>query len=763
MANKWAARGRKFCSMKYLSILFSVAVAALPWSARADDRAGDEKPLVLDPLEVRDAQLPVKTDRTVFKLPMSLHETPRSVTVIEADRIREQNFQTLENTFRYVPGIFSYGANEDSYRFYARGFNMGPDETKVDGFPGGIVDKTFSGSLFGIERIVYLRGPAGLQYGAAAAPGGVINLITKRPLERAATKLDLRYASYVAPGLTFGTHRSLEAELDSTGPLTTDGRVLYRLLLDVENAGFYNDGIDDHNRAGQISVTWKMDPEGRFTFTPLYRYQDLYFAWGRTLAISPSTSLATNDGATGPVHTGDLSPLHVNLGGGGRPMLQRMAGADWKAAFTPSWQATVSYRYFATDRDNDEFVPQAATLTRTNPADPLSWVIARRQLVSQIDGRNQNLDVQTTFECEPAGGVKNLTQLGLNARWFRTVASRAAATQPNQSPINIYTGIPVTPLVDNHPVLIDSFLEDNFQWNAYVQNQTSLHEKWVVTLGLGYGQQSFDRTYPATLTPPANLAALLSTRKGRVVPNAGVVYHWTAALALYASFSSSYQPADRSLENMAGEIGTFEPTVGKNYEVGLKYDRIERDLSVSVSLFDTKLDRVLVQSGVAELNPRGNRYFVQTGGGRRARGVELSGEYVFQGTHLTGTFAYLDARYFGEGRIPGARMEKTPRYSASLWARRDFGAERKWSAGVGLIWQDVRWSAARTTAAPDPLVLPAYSRVDALVAYRFNRNWNLSLNVENLTNELYFVGGATGALLETGGPRLLTARMGWSY
>lgn len=748
-----------------ISILsFSALSPALPGETALF--LADGQTFALSRYEVSDA--PVRpTDTTALKLPVTLHETPRSVTTLTAERIVEQDFQRLEDTFRYIPGVFTRSQDGDSYHFLARGFDMGPDETKIDGFSGLLAGGTFSPTLFGVEQVVYLRGPAGLQYGAAATPGGVINLITKKPLFTSDfTRLEARFGTYAGNGLALGDHGSALVSVDTNHLLRNDGSLAYRVTAQAQNQASYKNGILDRQRAFLASLTWKFGSDQRFSLTPLLEYQKQPFGAGRAVSISPSTSRSTSDGAVGPIRTDDLTPLELNYAAGTRILTHQLAGLDFSAGLTERWKAQAAYRYIRADSDANQFTPQTATLRQLDPANPASWVIDRRQSVSQTDRRNHAFDVQTTYEFEPVDGVKNLTQLGWNGRFYRTTASRSAATQRNQSPINITTGEALSPLVDDHPALVDSYLTDDFYWNVYAQNQTSLHERWVATLGVGYGQQHYDRSYPATLPPPANLEEILATRRGDVTPNAALVFNATRQLALYASYSTSYSPPPGEYEDAQGDTGGFQPTTGTNHEIGAKLDWPEHHAAATVSVFQTELDNVLVQSDVADLNPRGNRYYVQTGGGRRTRGVEFSAEIrPLAGWHVQATASYLDSRYRGEGRLPNTRTERTPPWAFSLYQRYDFtrGALKGFGFSAGLIWQDQRWSAARTAEAPDPLLLPAYTRVDLGLFYRLGAHWDFSLHAENALDERYFVNGTTGAALELGAPCSLSLRVGYRF
>jgi iron complex outermembrane receptor protein len=648
----------------------------------------------------------------------------------------------------------------------SRGFDMGPDETRVDGFTGTVISGSFSPSLFGIEQVVYLRGPAGLVYGSAPTPGGTINLITKKPRELPLTRVDVRVATYAGGGVEFGSHSSTSIELDSTGPLTRDGRVLYRVVTSAENNGFYTDGVQDRARNVLAALTWKFGRDSRFIVTPLVEYQYAPFAAQRAFVVSPATSQGTVDGKTGPIVTSDLSPLTRNFGAGGRSVTRRIAGVDTTAQLSPAWRVAASYRFFGIDQDVNAFAPQATSLVQRDRNDPRSWFISRRLSASQTDRRSHNFDLQTTFEAAPTESVKTLTQAGFNGRFYRTTASRSAATQPNQSPINIYTGETLSPLSDPKPALVDNFLNDDFYWNAYVQNQTSFRDRWVATVGLGYGEQYFDRDYPANLPVPANISQINATRRGDLTPNVALLFNATRSLAFYTSYSTSYSPAPGDNEDINGQTGNFSPTTGRNYEVGLKFDPPNLPGKFTVSVFQTELDNVLVQSDAMQLNSRGNRYYTQTGGGRRTQGVEFSSElHPLAGWRVNFTGSFLDSRYRGEGRLPDSRTERTPPWAFSVFQRYDFSRHsilRGFGASLGLVWQDSRWSVARTAAAPDPLLLPAYTRVDAGLYYRIAR-WDLSAHCENLLDQQYWVGGTTGTGLEPGAPRALSLRVGYRF
>ncbi|MEJ7709062.1 MAG: TonB-dependent receptor [Pyrinomonadaceae bacterium] len=163
-------------------------------------------------------------------------------------------------------------------------------------------------------------------------------------------------------------------------------------------------------------------------------------------------------------------------------------------------------------------------------------------------------------------------------------------------------------------------------------------------------------------------------------------------------------------------------------------------------------------------------------GPRRSRSAEVTLEaQPTQSWHLTGAVSYLDAIYTGEApasalataAIPGSRAEKSPRWSYNLWNRYDRaeGTLKGFGAGLGLTWQDERLggNGARTRIAPDPLLLPSFTRVDAALFYRLNDRVDFSLNFENMLNNLIFVSGTVGSGLEIAAPRTVSFRTGYRF
>ncbi|MEJ5369032.1 MAG: TonB-dependent receptor [Bryobacteraceae bacterium] len=724
---------------------------------------GARQELELKPAAVRQSIDVVATAdwaaEAVERIPGSLLETARSVSVIDATQLRERNFRNVHDLLFFVPGTAPNSMRTGGYHFYARGFRMGAEDTRVDGATGATLGGGYSASTFGVEQVVVLRGPAGLLYGPAGSPGGLINVITKKPQPVRATQLDFRGGLVPGQGLGIGDRPSGMFDFDSTGPVTQDGRLQYRALFTAENARYFTKDVLDRNRYARGSLLYRLDRNGMYTVMPLFQYGVMLRPAGGGLVISPSTSLSTNDGLTGPIFLGDLSPHSVNHSAGMHRYYSAQAGFDFRAIPTPNWTANLTYRWLRNDRHVNQWTPvvnnasQIALLTQQNE-------VLRQQSKSDNRNRHHNIDFNTSYEWR-GSRVRNLVQVGAFTRVVGVASTSLTGPAPAAAwPIHIYTGVQrLGGPTDLYPALRFNPWQLTTIWNGYMQNRTWLFDdRLVLTLGLGYGQSH-----------PGGQAV----QKGDLLPNYSALYRVHRQVAVYYSYSESFNPVDPTLEDALGRRNVFDPVRGYNHEAGVKLDMPSRRATATLNWFRTGIDNSLVQSGINDVNVNGVRYYIPAGT-RRGEGLELTFEKrVLRDFFLQGGAAWIEAWYTGAGpasaaatlAIPGSRAEKTPRWAwnARVAYERSEGRLAGWNAGLALAYQGARFGSngARTFSAPDPLLLPAYTRVDASVGYRMNRHWDWSLVVENLADRRIFINATTGAAMEQAPPR--TAMMRVSY
>lgn len=683
-------------------------------------------------------------DNTALKLPSSLQETPRSVTVIDAQAIEQRNMRSVNDAYESAPGFFANSRNNEGYHFIARGFRMSPTNTMVDGFNGLLAGGGQRAlTLYGIDSVTLLGGPANLIYGQSSLPGGMVNLTTKKAKLGTPSTLTLTTQTYAGNGLSAFERNGLGIELDHNGAI---GETPFRLGYAGDNTNGYVADTLDRTRYYGASTTLKFGPNKSLSLTPLVHRWETITPTGGGMVASPSSSLSTNDGSS-RLNFDDLSPLGVNLYGGGRRDNITLAGFDFQAAGDPSLKFNANYRFIHFDADKNEWSPK--TLTS-------GGILTRQQTKTQSESDSHNIDTSMLIESAVSNSFKNRLVAGFRlALTDARNRSAAGSLTTSQSPINVYTGVlSGPPLTDVSTGWKPYTATKSTQWNAYLQDQASLlGGQLVLTGGLGYGQFSKEG---------------FGTSKSDVTPNIAAMWNFNKDLAAYVSYDRTFQHADPAIayENAAGAAINPGPTTGDSREVGVKYLLPDHNGQVGAALFSARRQNVFQQSAAGVTNINGNRYYTLIPG-QEAHGLELSGRYlVTKAWSLESSAAWIRGSY--DDTSLGDTLAKTPEYSFNVTSRWDHGTvfgKGRLSSSVGLTWQEERLSGngSRTPTEPDPIVLPAFTRVDLGIEYVVDEKLKVALHVRNLLDRRIFVDGTTGANLQLEAPRTITLRATYSY
>ena len=154
---------------------------------------------------------------------------------------------------------------------------------------------------------------------------------------------------------------------------------------------------------------------------------------------------------------------------------------------------------------------------------------------------------------------------------------------------------------------------------------------------------------------------------------AGAIYNFANGFAPYVSYAESFDPVSGS----AFDGSPFEPTEGKQYEIGIKYQPTGAEHLITMAAFD------LTQENVITADPVNPGFRIQTGE-VQVRGIELEGKFsVNDNLYVTGAYTYLDDEVTKSNNgDEGKRRPQLPRHNASLWA--NYSLNRGMLAGMGL-------------------------------------------------------------------------------
>ncbi len=232
-----------------------MAAALLPVTAHAQD--ADQKTTRLEKLTVDGGARSIAEDNdtvvptrsiSALKTDTPLVETPRAVSVVTRKELEERGAQDMIQATRYTAGVttgaFGYDPRFD--QIYIRGISTTTDSDFRDGLRQPYMNYgTFTTEVYTLDRIEILKGPVSVMYGAASA-AGIVNRISKMPLEEAHREVELQY----------GTIGRAQAAFDFGGP-AGDG-MFYRIVGLARDAETNYDIADDRYLL-QPSFTWKPD------------------------------------------------------------------------------------------------------------------------------------------------------------------------------------------------------------------------------------------------------------------------------------------------------------------------------------------------------------------------------------------------------------------------------------------------------------------------------------------------------------------------
>jgi iron complex outermembrane receptor protein len=533
------------------------------------------------------------------KTATSLLETPQSVSVVTADQISQQATQSVGETVRYTPGtrgdIFGVSTSRDYIR--VRGFS--PNYYQ-DGLilPYGITAQGGQSQPYGMERVEVLRGPSSVLFGQNP-PGGIINMVSKRPRDEAQHEVFL-------PGRLL---RPLAGRVRQHRP---DDATSLPLLGQIQR-----------DRAG---------------------ISEQYFPLLGTLYKNPNGEISSS----------------TNLGEPDKDRQRRdqnSIGYDFSHEFDNGLTFRQNARYTNIDAYN--------ATTFTLGLLPDNRTISRAYSLINRDLSYFTIDNQVLASFD-TGAVSHEFIAGLDYKDSTEDALNGSADAPDLDLFDPVYGKPLGELVHDQ-----DYSETNRQVGIYAQDQIRF-DKWRLTLS---GRHDWTKTGYDDRMGDVSTEVDHRALTGRI----GLNYVFDNDLAPYASYSTSFEPV---LGATSAERGSqpFEPTEGRQFEVGLKYQPTAFDGLFSVAFFD------LTQTNVLTTDPDNIQYQVQTGE-VEARGFEFEARAnLTEALSLIAVYTFLKEQRLLESRrlIEGGAMNVTkatiavgysnPSHFSQLYLRR-FGMQ----------------------------------------------------------------------------------------
>lgn len=724
-------------SQRPLAAAIAALVTAVPAWAQDDQQGGATR---LDNIEVvrNQEQEPLAEDfgyvgqssNTATKTNVPISETPRSISVVTREQLDDRASVSLSDALHYAPGLQSgyFGQDNKQDWFIVRGFKQANnglyrDGTRINssGFYSYQID------TFGLDRVEILRGPASVLYGQTP-PGGVINVISKRPLDEEFGLVDLQVGSF--------NHRQLG--LDVGGVLNDD--MSYRVVTLVRGNGTQVDGIKAERQLFAPSLKWNMTDDTELTLLGSFQRDD----------SDPYLQFLPSEGTLTESVNGRIGD-NVAVGNPNFEKFERtqiLLGYQLSHDFNDqlNFQQSVRYGHLDIDLQQAFFTRFSADFPNIvlPPATTLGQVLdpagARRTIVRQVStsrGNSDSFNADNRFNYVfKQGKFEHNILAGFDFQ-FLDIDDRDFAADPILADGNqVVPGLGVPdprfdifnpqytdnsvllnsttfqPLTDDDRLLIQTRAR---QYGLYLQEQLTYDDQLKVLLGARFDSARNDIDNPNQ--------ARQKVDNDELTLNGGLAYIFRNGVTAYGSYAEFFQPI---VAINPSTQQPFDPEEGDQFEIGVKYQPPGFDGYFNAAAFQLTQEnlRQFVNSVPSQL------------GEVESRGVEFEAvANITPALSLIANATLLDVEIQKsviagqEGKRPSQLADRL----ASIWANYRFigGSLNGFSIGAGARYVGETFGDNTETQR-----VPSFTLYDMTMAYAWD-DFKVQVAAKNLTDKEY--------------------------
>lgn len=627
---------------------------------------------------------------TLGKVPLKPRELPQSASVIDHERLEQQNLFSLDEAMQQATGVTVQPFQLLTTAYYVRGFKV--DSFELDGVPALLGNTASSPQDMAIyERVEILRGSNGLLHGTGN-PAATVNLVRKRPQREFAASTTL----------SAGRWDRYRAEVDVGGPLSASGNVRGRAVAAYEDRDYFYDVADQGTRLLYGVTEFDLSPDTLLTVGAQYQHIDSI----TNMAGVPMAKDRSNLGLSRDTYLDvdwDRFKWDTYRAFGS---LEQQLGGGWKGKVSAEYQEADSRLRYA-----GSF---GAIDPQTGDGGQLTGAAYKFKSIQRSLDANLNGPVRLF-------GLTHELLGGVTYAQGETRQDTARFLNLPNTPVNVYRwdphGVP-RPQIGQYT---SPGTTTTTQKGLYALGRIKLAEP--LTLVVGGRESWWDQDTPATRFKPGR----------QFTPYGGLIWDFARDWSWYVSYAEVYQPqADRQTWNSE----PLSPVEGKTYETGIKGELADGRLNLSLAAFRIDLENN-PQEDPDHPGPPNNPFYI-SGGKVRSQGFELEGTgYLTPYWSLSAGCTYTSTEYLKDSQNDsGTRYSTfTPRHLLRLWSNYDLPwQDRRWSVGGGLQAQsdysvDYRGVSMRQGG---------YALVNMRLGYKIDEHWTAAVNVNNLFDRTYY-------------------------
>ncbi|MFK0091091.1 TonB-dependent siderophore receptor [Pseudomonas sp. NPDC090592] len=655
------------------------------------------------------------------KSPTSLRNTPQSVSVLSSQLIEDRAVTSLQDALKMAPGVTVQKTTSDTYEFYSRGFNI--DSIQIDGAApmalSSVATSFYSRRLYNLvefDHVEVLRG-SGALFGGVGDPGGVINLVRKRPLSDFQLKFEAAAGSW-------DNYRS---QIDVTGPLTESGNVRGRVVTAYTDRQYFTDRLATQKPTIYGVFEVDLGPQTIFTLGGMYE------------STHSNSSLGLPRYSNG---TDIRLPRHTNFGQNWSYMdnISQEIFTKVDHYFDNDWKLNVSYT-------NTRDAGKALAAVSGNAVNPVTMTGPVWRASYNVYSTSQDLIDSNLSGSFDAFGREHQFVVGSD---YQRVTSRwqgAGAFTGTGVPIDIYDPGYWKPTTISLETPRDYSPNTQEQYGMYGRLTLQVTDPLKVILGGRAARYHFQQIYTNAGVVQSNIDMREPTR---FVPYFGAVYDLDQQWSLYGSYSKIFKPQQSYLFGPENSNQVLEPLVGHTSEVGIKGELLDGRLNTSLAVFYTKRKNGAIRDTTYESKDTlyGGSCCWLNQGEVINKGIELeaTGE-ILEGWNLMTSYVY---NYNKNENTNKGLNTITPKHQFKVWTTYQLPGEfSDWTVGGGADMQSATYVSGETVRVdgngnvvqqkiPFDYKQSGYAVWNALLKYRVDDHWTVSLNANNLFDKKYY-------------------------
>ncbi|NHN26914.1 TonB-dependent siderophore receptor [Flavobacterium jejuense] len=641
---------------------------------------------------------PQNNTPSVSKSTIKEMDLPQATSVITSKTISNQQANSLTDLLKNANGVYIMGtAGGYQEEIASRGFSLRSDNTFKNGmrYYNGMMIETS-----GLEKVEFLKGSAAMLYGNVA-PGGILNLVTKKP--------KFNFGGEV--GFNIGSFNTYKPTFDLYNSIGKNKKVAFRINGSYEKAESFRNYVESEKYYINPSLLFKLSQKTELLIEADY----------------------INDSRTPDFGAGVINYKVVDL------PRNRFLGVTWGKYDAEQLSNTITITHKINDNWNINFINgiryyETELFSNARPntggliADNGDW----NRNVQKADTKDNYFTQQSNLNgLFSIGKTKHNFLFGADVENYKTYSTRY--NNEGYDTINIFeeydpTNEGTIPTITKNRLTTTPIS----RFGIYIQDLVSLTEKWKVLAGVRYSYQDTENN---VLTYTNGTTTTTNNYDDAFSPRFGLIFQPTKNNTIFATYSNSFDV------NTGADINNdpLKPSIIDQYEVGIKNKLFHEKIQANITFYQINNDN-LAQTSLLDPN------FRELAGSIRSEGIEIDiTAKPIKGLQIIAGYSFNETKYVKSNTyIEGSLLRYNPKNTANLSFNYEFEEGKLKGLNLGIIntYFGERFAGRSTQirVANDNrqlIYLPDFFQVDATLGYNYKKI-TLKAKLSNLFNELSY-------------------------